>query len=93
MPTQIPNIIDYARLHPPHASIDTGRSPVIKWHATYGAAKISAQSTSWGVRERARKDDHYFDHEYYALRAHAVAVLRPNGDLEIVESWMPGAVR
>ena len=91
----IPNIKDYARITPPWASIDPGRSPVIKWHASRGAAKVSAQSDAWGLRDLPPDDERnsYSNHEWYAKRDHAIAVLAPNGDLVIEETWLAGTTR
>lgn len=92
----LPNVTDYARLHPPYASVVEGREPVVQWHSTRGGAKRSAQANSWTLRDLPKEEGErspYKRHEWVVQNDHAVAVLEPGGALRIVEEWKKGETR
>lgn len=82
----LPNVKDFARLSPPYASVVPHRQPVVKWHATQGAARTSALYDNTGCIA----DDDPYSHKQEVKFDCGVAKLLPNGDLIYVESYRPG---
>lgn len=96
-PEPLPHVTDYVRISPPWASIQVGRTPLIKWHDSRGGARRSAQNGVWSTPEGGTTDmdehGHYPRWDRECTASHGVARVDPNGDLIVVESWYAGQIR
>lgn len=88
MKSSLPNVKDYARIHPPYASIVLGRDPLVRWHSTRNGALRSA--LGWSNTRFGDPDKGEERWSSFATRHVAIAVLEPDGTLTIVQEWAPG---
>lgn len=84
----LPNITDQVRLSPPFASVVPGRTPVVRWHDTYGGARRSALTyTNTRSGDPEKGEERYAE---YAKIEVGIATIRPDGKVEYVDQWAPG---